>query len=107
MAVQVPAGDTTIELKYRPRGFFVGLGLLIMAVLISALIFLPQRRSWQVFAVLIPGLMRRDGAVVRGIAKTNRCLTPANDHHRNDERNHEELQPDPSHFSTELSRYSP
>ena len=41
MAVQIPAGSSTVELKYRPPGLQLGLGLLMIAVLISAIVLLP------------------------------------------------------------------
>jgi peptidoglycan/LPS O-acetylase OafA/YrhL len=62
MAVQVPAGSSAVVVKYRPRGFFAGLGLLMIAVLISAIVFLPGvvRGSHQ-----LPDLLRGRPSVRR------------------------------------------
>jgi len=47
MAVQIPAGRSTVQLKYRPSGFYVGLLLLMIAFLVSAAVLAPValRRS--------------------------------------------------------------
>lgn len=62
MAVQVPAGSTTVQLKYRPPGFYVGVGLLLMALLVSAAILarVAMRRSPR-----LPDLLRGRPAVDR------------------------------------------